>query len=600
MLFRRHPRRETRREIRKTAGRRRLFSGLMAAGAVAMGAVLVAPTPAAAESFTGYYLAARHAAASQDVAAAAQFYGKALSRRPDAVAVLEPAMAYALAAGDVARGVRYARRIARAPAGDHSIARFALAADAAERGAMLEARELLNADGAEGVMAVLGDLLAAWTAEAEGDPDAALARLDAADVNTLFSLFKNYHRGLLLETRGDHAGAIAAFDEAIKTGGGATTRLTQALAASLINAGDRDRAAEVYRTALARNPQDATILGALAALEAGAPGEPLVATAAEGMAEAFHGLAAALAQDRNGRFGLIFAQLAQHLRPDLDEGKILIGEIYDEMGQFDLAEEAYGAVAEGSALYTLAQLRRSGALDDLGRDEEALASLTSLAERAPGSSQIQIAIAEFFSRHERFAECAEAYDDGAAMIDAPAERHWVVFYGRGICHERIGAWDQAELNFNRALELRPNQADVLNYLGYSLLEQHTRFEEAKEMIERAVAARPDSGYIVDSLGWALYRLGDYEGAVKQLERAVSLSPVEPVITDHLGDALWKVGRKFEAEFQWRRALSFDPEEKDRLRIERKLAVGLDTVLDEEASQPKKVEAPAGTSAEQGG
>lgn len=161
--------------------------------------------------------------------------------------------------------------------------------------------------------------------------------------------------------------------------------------------------------------------------------------------------------------------------------------------------------------------------------------------------------------------------------------NWVLFYQRGICYERSGEWAKAEADFFLALDMEPDQPLVLNYLGYSWLEMGLNYQEALDMIRRAVAARPSDGYIVDSLGWGYYRIGDFENAVKELERAVELRPVDAVINDHFGDALWRVGRKREAEFQWRRALSFDPEEKDAKRILRKLEVGLDVVLAEEAT-----------------
>jgi len=129
---------------------------------------------------------------------------------------------------------------------------------------------------------------------------------------------------------------------------------------------------------------------------------------------------------------------------------------------------------------------------------------------------------------------------------------------------------------------------VLNYLGYSLVEKQEKLEEALEMIERAVEARPDSGYIVDSLGWALYRLGRYEEAVGHMERAAELLPVDPIVNDHLGDVYWAVGRRTEARFQWNRALSFDPEPEEAERIRRKLEVGLDAVLAEEGAEPLAV------------
>jgi Flp pilus assembly protein TadD len=124
------------------------------------------------------------------------------------------------------------------------------------------------------------------------------------------------------------------------------------------------------------------------------------------------------------------------------------------------------------------------------------------------------------------------------------------------------------------LKLNPEQPYVLNYLGYSWVDQGLHLDKAQGMIRRAVKLRPNDGYIVDSLGWVLFRLGKFAGAAKQLERAVVLRPEDPTINDHLGDAYWRVGRLLEARFQWRRALSLKPEAAEIPKIEQKLRQGL--------------------------
>ncbi len=126
----------------------------------------------------------------------------------------------------------------------------------------------------------------------------------------------------------------------------------------------------------------------------------------------------------------------------------------------------------------------------------------------------------------------------------------------------------------KALELQPEQPHVLNYLGYSWIDQGINLDEAMKMIRRAVEQRPDDGYIVDSLGWAYYRIADYESAVKQLERAIDLKPEDPTINDHLGDAYWRVGGTLEAKFQWAHARDLKPEPEELPKIEAKLRDGL--------------------------
>ena len=159
--------------------------------------------------------------------------------------------------------------------------------------------------------------------------------------------------------------------------------------------------------------------------------------------------------------------------------------------------------------------------------------------------------------------------------------HWFLYYARGITLEREGKWDAAEADFRFALKLSPDQPLVLNYLGYGMVEKNINLEEAQQMIETAVAKQPNDGYITDSLGWVLYRVGKFAEAVSPLEKAIELMPVDPIINDHLGDAYWMVGRKLEAAFQWRRALSFEPEEADAARIRLKLEIGLDAVMNSE-------------------
>src|SRR5205807_8849855 len=173
-----------------------------------------------------------------------------------------------------------------------------------------------------------------------------------------------------------------------------------------------------------------------------------------------------------------------------------------------------------------------------------------------------------------FAECAEVYSKGLNAISKPEPLNWVLYYYRGICFERSKQWPKAEVDMQKALQLLPDQPLVLNYLGYSWVDQGLHLDEGMTMIQRAVEQRADDGYIVDSLGWAYYRIGNYEEAVKHLERAVELKPEDPTINEHLGDVYWKVGRTLEAQFQWSHARDLKPEPDDLKKIQEKLKSGL--------------------------
>jgi Flp pilus assembly protein TadD len=192
-------------------------------------------------------------------------------------------------------------------------------------------------------------------------------------------------------------------------------------------------------------------------------------------------------------------------------------------------------------------------------------------------------LADLLRSKKRFSESVEAYDAAIERIGTIGKRHWTLLYSRGIALERSSQWLRAEEDFITALRLKPDQPYVLNYLGYSWVDQGINLARAQKMIERAVELRPNDGYIVDSLGWVLYRLGDFPRAAKQLERAVELRPQDPTINDHLGDAYWRVGRAAEARFQWRRALSLDPEPDQVSTIRDKISNGLSAVQSKNGS-----------------
>ena len=251
-----------------------------------------------------------------------------------------------------------------------------------------------------------------------------------------------------------------------------------------------------------------------------------------------------------------------------------------------MAIETYAQIPTTSPAFPAAELGRADAMVRDERTEAAIEVLEKLTRTNPDLGGAWLTLGDTLRREKRFKEAVPAYDKAIALIESPSEGDWFTFYARGISEERSDAWDKAEADFRKALELSPDQPAVLNYLGYSYVEKKENLDEALGMIERAVKARPDEGYIVDSLGWALYRLGRYDEAVAQMERAVELEAVDPLVNDHLGDVYWAVGRKREAEFQWKRALSFGPgEELDMDRVRRKLEVGLDKVLADEGAAP---------------
>ncbi len=522
----------------------------------------------------GAYLAGHYAGRQQDVSSAADFMSQALASDPENEQLLDRTFVLNAADGRRAKAVELARLIGPENQGQ-GMAGLVLAVDAAARGDMDEAEELLAGLPEKGLNTVTGPLLRSWVQVAKGDLDAAIARAAPLRNRNGFGVFYNLHVALINDVGGQMDAAKAAYEEALEAAGRPSQRLTWVTGNFFERIGESDRAAELYRSMLERNPGSALFEVALERLEAGGTPQPSVATPTEGMAEALFNLASLLSQERAEEIALVHAHLALWLKPDFDVVRVLIGEVLQGQGRGAEAIAIYRQVPARSPYSWMAGLRVANELEGLERVDEAAAELEALAAARPARFEPLYRLGSLLRSRERFEEAVSAYDRAEERLAEPGRRHWSLYYFRGIAFERLSRWPQAEKDFLRALELEPDQPFVLNYLAYSWVEKRINLDKAKSMLARAVELRPDDGFIVDSLGWVYYRLGEYQNGVKFLERAVELRPQDAVINDHLGDAYWRVGRRQEARFQWRRALSLDPEADLIPTIEDKIKNGLE-------------------------
>jgi tetratricopeptide (TPR) repeat protein len=310
----------------------------------------------------------------------------------------------------------------------------------------------------------------------------------------------------------------------------------------------------------------------------------LVASADEGAAEALYGLGASLGRRGGEDLGLVYLQLALYLQPDHPLALLSLADLYESLKKPELAIKAYERIPQTSPLHRNAAIQMATDLDALDRADEAEKHLIALVKEFPDDQEAIMALGNVQRGHKKFAECADTYSKGVKALGTPEKANWVLFYFRGICYERSKQWPQSEADLKKALELFPDQPQVLNYLGYSWIDQGVHLDDGMAMIKKAVQQRPDDGYIVDSLGWAYFKLGNYDEATKQLERAIELKPEDPTINDHLGDAYWRIGRTLEARFQWAHARDLKADPEDLPKILDKLKNGLP---DETSSQADK-------------
>jgi tetratricopeptide (TPR) repeat protein len=557
---------------------------LLAAGALVGGSVLAqTPTPAVPTQQelsrvtpSGNYLAGRQANILRDSAAASAYYRAALRADPKNPEILELAFYSALAEGDIDEAVKLADRLLVVDKNNRNT-RLVLGVRALKQKNYASARTQLSQAARGPITDLIATLLSGWAQYGAGDAKGAVATIDKLSGPDWYGIFKNLHAGQILDLAGQRKEAGKRFEAAYKLDGNAL-RVVQAYGNWLSRNGTKEEALAVFQGFDKVMPNHPLIVASIATINKGEKLPPLVDSVSAGAADALYGLGSALTRREEelslANRGLAYLQLSLYLNPQQQLALLSLADLYEAMKKPELAVNAYSRLPADSPLKRGAEIQTAINLDSLERTDEAKKILERLAEAKSDNRDALLALGNIQRERKQYQECADTYGKAIATIPTPERPHWAIFFSRGICYERAKQWDKAEVDLKKALELYPDQPQVLNYLGYSWVDQHINLDEGVRMIKRSVEQRPDDGYIVDSLGWAYYRLGNYEEAVKQLDRAVELKPTDPTINDHLGDAYWKVGRTLEARFQWAHARDLKPEPDDLKKIEEKLKSGL--------------------------
>jgi tetratricopeptide (TPR) repeat protein len=522
------------------------------------------------ESQPGNYLAALIASADRDTSSAEVYYREALRVDPRNTDLLERAFAAALANGDEQNANALGERLlARDPG--NSLARLATAVHEIGLGQYATARTQL-ASGDARSRDVTAALLTAWCYAGQTDLHRALDSLDRIRDPSVAG-FRDYHAGLIADYLGNPGEARRRLKSAFESDRN-TLRFADAYARFLSAHGEADGAKSIYEGFSAVVPHHPLVEQSLANLRAGQTLETMVRSPKDGAAEVLYGLGGAGSREGDELPALIYLRLSLYLRPGDDLTSVTLANLFDQMKQADQAIAAYRSVPETSPLRADADIQIALELEGMEKSKEAGLRLQAIVAARPHDVDALSSLAGLQRSAKNYAEAAATYDKAITAVGIPQRENWILFYFRGICFERNKEWPKAESDFRRALELYPDQPLVLNYLGYSWVDQGINLDEAFKMLRRAVELRPNDGYIVDSLGWAHFKLGQFPEAAQTLERAISLKPADPVLNDHLGDAYWRVNRRIEAHFQWNHARDMGPEPEDLPEILRKIESGL--------------------------
>jgi tetratricopeptide (TPR) repeat protein len=548
------------------------------------------PTPTSTVSvpLSGRYLAARVAEQDHDYDNGATQLDLALAQYPNDPDLVYAAFRLRLYAGHFDGAASLAPSVLQAKPGD-GFANLVMAVQQIKKGDYRAAETQLGRIGAENQLGPLKEYALAWLKAGEKDYPAArdyLSKLkpaagERAEAPALVI------DAQIDEMAGDRAAAEAKYRKASELDPSGL-RIVVSVSDGLRRLGKNGDASALLK-AYAEKYGDTVVMDGLLAPNAPTPKPP---SPASGIADIMFDISGILSADpRNQRtdLALIFGQLSVELKPDFDFAWLMISGIYEQFQVLPKAVMALGKIGPISPLYWQARLRIATLEAQDGRFDKAVTQLKALIAEKPDRLDAALALAELMRTKERFADAVSAYDMALSRLKKPDERSWPIYFGRGISQERVKQWPKAEADMKKALELSPDQPYVLNYLGYSWIDQGINLDEGMKMLKRASELRPDDGAVSDSVGWAYYRLGQFDTAVEWLERASEQKGDDATVVEHLGDAYWHVGRKREARFEWERALNQSPE-KDRIPVlQEKLANGLSAATDKPTVYEKGVE-----------
>jgi tetratricopeptide (TPR) repeat protein len=522
-------------------------------------------------SATGNYLAGRQALDDMRTDDAASYFHSAATVDWDNPIIIERAFVAYAANGQIDESADAARHLIEIGT-PNDLASVVIGTEELKQRRYAAAITDLDKVGGDTFAGITGSIVKAWALVGENKLDEANKVLDGIGTGDLDD-FLIFHRALMAEVAGDSAQALELVKKAYDTNSN-VERIAEAYARMLGNAGRFDEAEKIIDGYEAQGLDHPLLDPVKAAIAAHRRPGVLADTVQVGAAETFHSIGAALSREGTPDVAAVFLRLGMYLAPQADVISMLYGQLLDDNGQREVANELYARVPDTSPLKASAVVRVAENLDAMGSHEEAMRQLGNIVATNPDDVDALSVLGDLQRTAKKYADAAATY---TRLIDASAPQAdslWRYFYVRGIAYERNGEWPRAEADFKHALELNPDQPQVLNYLGYTWVDQGVNLLDALDMIKKAVDASPNDGYIVDSLGWAYYRLGRIGEAVTALEQAVQLRPTDPEINDHLGDAYWRAGRTLEAKFQWNIAASVDTEGDVKARVAKKLAEGL--------------------------
>jgi tetratricopeptide (TPR) repeat protein len=502
-----------------------------------------------------------------DEARSARLFAAMATADPQDRTIARRAIATAIQSGQAELAISLAKAI---PPDQLSVdARLMLAADSLRRGKDKEAVEALEKGATTTEVDLFAPLVKAWERTARGKDEGVELLSQMSPASPLAPIADEQKAAMLFRLGKTDDALVFARKALVQSGtGGRNTRLRLAYADSLLGRNRQEDALAMLQG------DDEALVAARVRIAAGKPLGMAMETPASGFAEMLLALAIDLSRDDNKALPIALTQVARHANPSNSEATILLALLHDGDGRPEDALGLLATVPADDLLVGEALDVETRILGDKGDYQRALGR-AQVAVQSPGAGPHDFGrLANVLGDMDRHTEAAAAYGEAIARTERGSNAQlWTLHLLRAASLEQADRWGEAKAELEKAMKLEPENALLLNFLGYGKLERGEDLELAEAMIRKASALRPDDASITDSLGWALFKRGRTNEAIVTLTRAAAGDPTQAEIHEHLGDALFTAGRRIEARFSWQAAM-LTAESKVKERLERKLEIGL--------------------------
>ncbi len=529
----------------------------------------------------GNYLAARVAHLRQDYNKAANYYAGAIDLGLSKPEIMGYTYMLMTSKGRIDEAAVYAQKAIEK--GDKGIMpRFIIMTENIKKGQYADAFQYVEKIDTKNPLRYIYSLFKAWIYVGQDKRQEALDTLKPLKENKLFLTSYYVHVGMINDYFDQPEEAQKAFDKVVGDEKiEFSFRSLQIISNFYLRNGDKEKAVSLAKKYLDKNVFLQVPGNMLQAYEAADPQTTakLIDTTQKGVAETMFNFGALL-RETTGDISKIFNALALYLNPENDVSRFFMAQLYEADLLYREAADHYAAVDTSSPLYYLAQLQAAQCYMNLRQNNKAIQQLEKISKDFPDDYHVLFNLGEVSRMLKNYPAAIEYYKKALQVIPESEQNSWKLYYALGISYEKNNQWNKAEEILKKALIASNRHPYILNYLGYTWLKNNQNANEALYMIFEAYRRNPEDGHILDSLGWALYRMGLYDGAIKVLESAAEYLPGNAIVCDHLGDAYWQVGRKQEARFQWQHALTLkeDAEEVDKTQLQQKIKNGHTTPM----------------------